>query len=428
MTRPQAEDCPTFEALSRAFSEGELAPLGDHLDTCTACAAVCRDLERMKEAGQALPWSAPSAERAAELESRLLLAVQAAPRTERGFALGIAVGAIAASVAIFSVMWLSPEQRSESSAPVLAAAEPAQPLPSAAVQLHASTGARFERVTEALERGGRREVVRIEDGTLDLQVGELRAEDRFVVLTPDGEVEVRGAEVRVEVRLGRLGFVEVISGRAEVRPPKGPPSTVAPGERWVPPVEAAQVAPARTAVAELAPDAPRASTPVVNAPAPPAPRVVAPPAPHVVAPPRALETSPAEGPSAASGVGTEDLFAAAWKRLRAGDASGAADDFDAMLAKGPSSPLAEDARYWLAVSRAKAHRVDAEAAMLDFLDRHPDSRRGGEVALMLGWRLLDRGALDQAEPRFQAALGDPALRIREGAARGLQALSALRRR
>src|SRR5262245_23912749 len=107
MSDPMRSPCPTFEELSRAFSSGDPAEHAEHLERCSTCLELWRDFERMKLAGQSLPWAAPSPERAADLEAELVLraryAVTPAKRW-RLIAAGSAAVAIAASIALF-VVW-----------------------------------------------------------------------------------------------------------------------------------------------------------------------------------------------------------------------------------------------------------------------------------------------------------------------------------
>jgi hypothetical protein len=57
--------------------------------------------------------------------------------------------------------------------------------------------------------------------------------------------------------------------------------------------------------------------------------------------------------------------------------------------------------------------------MEDFLLRHPDSPRAGEVSVMLGWLLVDSGERARAEALFRAATTDPRSEVRRSAEAGL---------
>jgi ferric-dicitrate binding protein FerR (iron transport regulator) len=168
--------------------------------------------------------------------------------------------------------------------------------------------------------------LRLGRGAVALHVAKLKSGQRFVVLTPDAEVEVRGTRFHVALAApdescGRgtptrvvvdEGVVVVRSASAEVR--------VSAGQRWP------------------------AACPVPRAAAEPTP-------PSVVTRrlPRPALATPA------STLATEnDLFGAALRAERSGDRAEAAQLLDALLRRFPHSPLRESAQ------RAQA-RVTATA-------------------------------------------------------------------
>jgi hypothetical protein len=156
-------------------------------------------------------------------------------------------------------------------------------------------------------------------------VAKLEAGQRFVVLTPDAEVEVRGTRFHVALASpdencghGTPTRVVVDEGVVVVRSPTGEVRVPA-GERW----------------------------PAV-CPAPPAP---VPPPPSIVA---RRQSRPALATPASTLATENDLFGAALRAERSGDRAEAAHLLDALLTRFPGSPLRESAQ------RARA-RVTATA-------------------------------------------------------------------
>lgn len=410
--------CPSFEAISRAFSAGDPGLLGPHLSRCASCGSAWRDLEAIKRAGQALPWQAPSDERAAQLEDELLIRARAEvvdrdrrDRRLRAAALGAGV-ALAAGILV-AVLWLSPDRSTPEwpadpppiaeTSPLIAPPPPALAPPVVApVQrgtIRPRGGAKFEHFTRHAAAPGLRadEVVHVAAGTVQVDVAPLARDERFRVVTLDAEVEVRGTSFEVEVEQDRLIAVRVTSGLVEVRPRDGAPRMLSAGQSW------RHDEPEAVAVVEEKPVEKPVVVPVEDL------RVEAPPAAEI---PDATPAIPEPAPNE-----SELAFEAGWELLKNGDAAGAAEKFAAIDDGGA---LSEDAMYWRAVALARAKKYDeAEATMRSFLDRFSSSVRAGEVSVMLGRRLLDRGAFGEARLRFSAAQSDPSSRVRKAAETGL---------
>jgi TolA-binding protein len=170
-----------------------------------------------------------------------------------------------------------------------------------------------------IEEGMRREVVSLLSGRMDIQVDELIPGERFLVVTDDAEVEVRGTRFEVEAKEGLLQEVRVISGIVEVRPKDRPTVTLQPGERWIreePRVVETVKAPAAPIVEEK-------------------PKVLKKARKKMVAPAPSREPTPAER-----------AFQEGWSAYRAGRAKEAAAAFDRVVEFAPGTPLADDAAYW----------------------------------------------------------------------------------
>jgi hypothetical protein len=178
------------------------------------------------------------------------------------------------------------------------------------------TSALLEQDAEvAIDALGASEQLRLDAGSIELHVAKLAPGERFLVRTPDAEVEVRGTRFRVSIAAadascggGTVTRVAVFEGVVVVRR-AGTEARVGAGEPW----------PAGCTVASQGAEAPAGATPTPVA-----------------------RTAPA-----ASAVSTlseqNDLFAQAMAAKRRGDPAAALAGFDRLLARYPRSPLAENA-------------------------------------------------------------------------------------
>jgi len=219
--------------------------------------------------------------------------------------------------------------------------------PAARVLLAFSTGTSAllqEDGEVAIDALGASEQLRLDSGSIELHVARQAPDERFVVRTPDAEVEVRGTRFRVSIVPaaascggGTVTRVAVFEGVVVVRH-AGSEARVAAGEQW----------PESCAVASQAVAASAAATP--------------PPVAHTA-------------PAASSGSTLSeqnDLFAQAMAAKRRGDEAAALSGFDRLLARYPRSPLAENA----AVERMRLLRgsdpVRAAQAARAYLARYPN--------------------------------------------------------
>jgi ferric-dicitrate binding protein FerR (iron transport regulator) len=195
---------------------------------------------------------------------------------------------------------------------------------------------------------GATQALRLDHGSLDLHVAKLSADQRFLVQTPDAEVEVRGTAFKVSLvspdatcGAGTPTRVAVSEGVVVVRH-SGVESRVEAGQQW--PSGCTQ-----------APVATRASS--ARGPA---------------------------SPSPASSLGEQnDMFADAMAAKRRGDTGEALADFDRFLARYPGSPLSESAmveRMRLLRSADSAH---ASTAARQYLGRYPNGFARAEAEAIL---------------------------------------------
>jgi len=209
----------------------------------------------------------------------------------------------------------------------------------------------------------------LEAGSFSAKVAKLGPDERFVVTTPDAEVEVRGTAFRVALVSGEPSCgggtptrLEVTEGVVVVTH-AGTQVRVAAGAHW--------------------PDCGSAVAAVLVAPAAP-PSVRA--KPEAVASTRAV--APGARPAASSHLAEQnDLFDEAMRRKRTGDAAGAVTQLDRLLAAFPGGPLSEGAaaeRMRLLVASDPGH---APGAARSYLSAYPHGFARAEAeAILAGHR------------------------------------------
>lgn len=218
---------------------------------------------------------------------------------------------------------------------------------------------------------GKSERFSLERGELVAHVAKLDRGSRFVVDTPDAQIEVRGTRFRLRVLdtaeacgSGTRTRLSVTEGLVEVRAAAGPSQRVAAGEHW--PVDCAP----RPERPLLTPPSVSSAAPDASAPSPRHVRGAAQPASRAASPPSPPPSAPWDDPSALLAA-QNDLFARGVAMRRQGDATGALRAFHELIRRFPSSPLAENAmveRLRILVARGDASRTD-EAER--YLARYP---------------------------------------------------------
>ncbi|MDB4980552.1 MAG: hypothetical protein JWM82_1304 [Myxococcales bacterium] len=360
--------CPARWRLTRALLDDGPRDLTSHLVRCRRCAAECRSLARDRAAVLALPRASMSGAAFDLIEARLRRGVAAstvasAPTTEARrsptpAALFVSCG-IAAAVAVFG----------------LGVGRRGAPAPEASASwasIRAVGDASFFRASSPDEG------VRLDSGTLELDVGPAPPAHRFRVLTDDAVVEAVASRLRVEAVGHMLVAVRVFSGYAEVRVNGGHASLRA-GDEWVP---------RETHATE-----------------------------------ESADVVPSTPPTRGSRTPRPASFDRAWRLLNAGRASEAAEAFRDVEASARGNALGEDALFWRGVSLERADRsADARAVLRRFTSRFPDSERIGEASAMLGWSLLEAGDADGARLAFERAENDKVDRVRASARSGLARL------
>lgn len=199
----------------------------------------------------------------------------------------------------------------------------------------------------------------LERGSLSAQVAKLTSGRRFVVGTPDAEVEVRGTRfsLRVLDQPHACGFgsrtrLEVTEGIVEVRA-SGTLSRVSAGQKW----------PADCAALERS--APGAASASQAGPAPSSLNTTS-------ARSAALAASAPPAPAGPSGLTRQnDLFAVGVALRRQGDVAGALRAYQDLLNQFPASPLAENAMVERMRLLATAERALATEEARRYLRRYP---------------------------------------------------------
>ena len=414
-SRSDQPSCPAGWELTRALSQPEAsADVVCHVRDCPACAQLAAELRAVMSAAAELPPIAPMAQASRDRIGRALgvVSAEAEPPAEPRRRVRLAWAAAAGLAGITLVLggWFyaarQPAKPQVASRPA-DAAEGGGKLTSLA-KVRAFGEARFRRLSEPPD-----EIVRLDSGRVAFEVGHLTSEQRFRIVTRDGEVEVRGTRFEVEARDGALWAVSVHEGKVDVRVGDAVMRLQA-GDEWQrqPPSSAtgkpatAARAPAVLAKLVAAYEPPRAHAPSGGS----HPRRVG----SAVQPKDAKPASPASN---------EESFDLAWSQLRRGEWDAAIRSFAAVAAQAHGQALEEDALYWQAVAMTRAGRSHEASQLFEaFLQRFAAGARTGTATLALAWLCFDAGQMDRARALFERAAQDSSAKVREGAYEGLQRL------
>jgi ferric-dicitrate binding protein FerR (iron transport regulator) len=209
----------------------------------------------------------------------------------------------------------------------------------------------------------------LQHGELVAQVAKLSATQRFVVTTPDAEVEVRGTRFRLRVvdhaetcGAGTRTRLEVTEGAVEVRVPGLGVTSVKAGQLW--PTDCSGEPPMQLPT----PAAPVARPAAAATPSTHAHRTGA-----VVS--SGAPTAVIDAERASALAPQNDLFAEGVARGRQGDTGGALRAYQELISRFPSSALAENAM--VERMRLLGASADGSAEAKRYLARYP---RGFAVA------------------------------------------------
>ena len=211
------------------------------------------------------------------------------------------------------------------------------------------------------------ERVTLDEGLLHVHVRPQKATERFLVILPDGTLEVRGTTFDVQVDHGATTSVRVDEGIVELRVGTVGPARLAAGDAW--------------------------PTPLAPRPAPaPLPRV-------------AVTHSGAPAPVPAASAAP---YADAMRLLRDGRYEEAAALFHAFAEAPPRASQAEDASFLEAVALARAGRSDAAALAAEHhLASFPSSFHRKEASILVARAAVQRGDCTKARSTLAPWERDP---------------------
>jgi hypothetical protein len=331
-----------------AYREGRLADhdaasFERHLRACRSCAELRTGNERLRDLASRVEDEAPDAMRLRRLRRRIMndVALDRGAPSSRRWGTWMAAGAAALVLVAAAARWKghAASPATTAIAPIMSglpAGPPAEPPapsvetepqpPKWAGSLTPSEGSRWSRSREAeVER------VRLEAGSLSIHVRPQLPGERFVVVLPDGDLEVRGTTFDVTVKGDKTAEIHVAEGVVELRIDGYPVRRLEAGGAW-----------------------PASATP---------------------------SKAPGRDDGAAD-------YASALRSLGAGDNQGASTALRAFVAAHRDAPQIEDATFLEAVALARAGRIDAAgAAAEEHLARFPSSFHRKEALV-----LIDRAA------------------------------------
>ncbi len=395
--------CPSELELDRAHSAKADPSLLDHLEACDACRALWDEMTSAIELARLMPVDVPSASHREAVRTAVLAggAVRREPASRGTWkipALGILA---AAAVALLVATRPSP------ATPDARAVVPEFHVHRGVV--HAHGDAHYALTTASPD-----EIVRLRDGTLDIDVDPLRPGERFRVVVGVDEIEVRGTAFEVVADDDRLRSVRVVHGRVELRHAGTQVAVLTAGHEWSAAASSANVPPQPIAPVQ-----------------PPPPPVLPPPQP-VVRPPRravtparpAIVAELAPRTASAPRDPQELAFITGWDAMRRSEFRQAAAAFARTVALDPAGSLAEDGAFWYAVALARVPRVgEAISGFRTFLEEFPTGTRAGEARAMLGWLLVPTDTME-ARHLFESAHHDSSTSVQASARKGLDALNA----
>jgi tetratricopeptide (TPR) repeat protein len=380
-----------------------------------------------------IPFDAPSPEEARRLESQLYVRARLTPQHARPSAVArpspviwVAAASVLVALAAGGVLWGNElELRDERPYGLVRATE----------------GASFVQELSTLGTH-RKELVHLEDGTLFVSVRKLRGNDRFLVVSDDDEVEVRGTRFEVAARDGQLLRVTVEEGRVELRPKLGASRLLLAGDSW----HRTRLGRAKRLLQRAAPEAPvpRTSKPQSSVQAslelghtePPVSSDPSPEDPIRVdildelnaerEKPRHREKNRAKPEQVTPRLPRQDVEAAflrAWQMQKRGQFEEAAELFLLVIDSGDEHDIVEDASYLRVIALESAgYPVEAIESAKRYLERFPQASRREVVELRWGWLEVGRGNAETARGLFERLGHSAHESIRAEAHRGIEAL------
>ncbi|HEY3815795.1 MAG TPA: FecR domain-containing protein [Polyangiaceae bacterium] len=351
------------------FRAGRLGPkdavsFERHLRTCAACQAQRDADEWLQQFARRLTDDEPPELGLRRVRGRVLrdaaTGVRASGRGSWWPRLALLGLLLAGVVGTWAVVTRSrPARGVATTAPLVAPPSANLPDPFAA-SVVAESGSRWEQ-----ERMQGVERVTLEEGSLHLHVRPQTVGERFLVVLPDGELEVRGTTFDVRVEHDATVRVKVEEGVVELRIRNLESRRLGAGDGWTP----VSSAPSSTKEAAI-------PTPMRSPPRP---------APSRDAPGRPLQAA------------SPEVYLRAMALLRAGRNEEAASAFHSFAQSQPTASQAEDASFLEAVALARAGRGDAAGlAAQRHLESFPGSFHRRQASLLVAKAAAQRGDCSRA--------------------------------
>jgi ferric-dicitrate binding protein FerR (iron transport regulator) len=332
-------------ALDQRISAEDRAAFERHAQTCEHCARELRELLRLNELGQQLPW--PKVEPLARRRQRNELLRRAHGGDEaRPVALAWRRVMVVALLGAL-VLGVFAYRRLHIVAPVTAVA----------YEVSAGQGSAWRE-----EARGNAVRLELQNGELSVHVVKLAPGQSFVLRLPDGELEVRGTRFTVAADLDHTQRVSVSEGRVALRLRGRPESVLSAGQSW-----------------QLDSVAPEASTRARSSPTSTA--VPASSDGERGAKPSRPVTS-ARVPPVAAGAEPSPSgdFAVAMASFSRGDFATAEQLFERFEAQHPGSSQVEDSLFLRAVARLRrGDGPGARSLAAQYVRRYPSGFRADEA-------------------------------------------------
>jgi hypothetical protein len=341
-------------ALDRRISGDDRLAFERHAQTCEHCTRELRDLLRLRELGQQLPW--PKVEPLARRRQRNELLRRAHGGDEarpvppwRWVIVAAVLSALALGVLTY--------RKLHRDLPLTIAA-------AVVYDLSAGEGSTWRELAKG-------DAVRLElqKGELAVHVVKLAAGQSFVLQLPDGELEVRGTRFTVAADLRHTQRVAVSEGRVALRVRGYPEALLSAGQSW----QLASTTPEASARAGSS-----AASIAVTAPSN-GEQVAKPSRPASSARARPLPAEPEPSP--------RSDFAVAMASFSRGDFATAEQLFERFEAQHPESSQVEDSLFLRAVARLRrGDAAGAQSLAAQYLRRYPSGFRAGEAQRIVGAR------------------------------------------
>lgn len=340
------------------LSAKDAAASARHVLVCAVCGATVARNRELREFVATLGPCEPDDLELRRLRARILRDAAPGPRPSYAWVwrqgMGAACVLLAVSALLVARAW---RLRAERSAEAVATATAPSGFSGA---VSPAEGTRWTQ-----ERTGSIERVRLDSGTLRIHVRHQSRDERFLVLLPDGQIEVRGTTFEVTAGPSSTERVRVDEGTVMLRLRASDDIRLSAGDTW-------EAAPER-----LPPESP--------APAPSPASSAPPPSPSLVRVPSAHRSDPAR-------PGEDEAYAEAVGSMTGHRFAEAAVAFRDFVTRHPHAVQAEDASFLEAVALARMGRTDAAAQTAErHLQQFPLSFHRKDAAILVARAARDRG-------------------------------------